>query len=306
MTRAILAIVLVGLAAASAVAGGGREHFAYSGSGGYDFFYTNDDVMTANAGSFGIKATLIYGVASGLFDETGEARDYTDDPGLADGEDKALWVPITMYYGITDELEFGVQPKFINDTYTYTEAAEEQAGGGARADDLSGECTATGVGDTWIYAKYMLSPEPMVTARLGVKVPTGDDEGNPATGEGPAGDGQMDIDGALMFGIPAGSGQVDAAIGYRYRMARKDVGWPLGDPDENLLVTWNPGAEIHFAEEDLQQPGVDSARNAIVLAPGFDYVMQNGVGLGVDFFYPLTGQNIDNIWGVGFSVMWGM
>ena len=41
----------------------------------------------------------------------------------------------------------------------------------------------------------------------------------------------MDIDGALMFGIPAGSGQVDAAIGYRYRMARKDVGWPLGDSE---------------------------------------------------------------------------
>ena len=39
--------------------------------------------------------------------------------------------------------------------------------------------------------------------------------------------------------------------------------------------------------------------------PGFSYMMENGVELGVGFHYPLMGQNIDALWGLNAFVAWG-
>ena len=47
------------------------------------------------------------------------------------------------------------------------------------------------------------------------------------------GSGQMDIDGAVLFGVPAGPGVFDAGVGYRMRM-------------ENSDTECKPGNEIHF------------------------------------------------------------
>jgi hypothetical protein len=309
MVRSILAVMLVGLLAVSA-----------SAFGGYDFLYTNDGAMTADAGAFGLKASFIYGMASGYFDFEGESEDYTHDTKYT-----TMWIPISLYYGVTDQIEIGVQPKFINDKDTWDPDA--------RAEE---EYKYSGIGDTWIYGKYMFMPEPMLTARLGVKVATGDDESDEDNGA--VGDGQMDVDGALMVGMPAGPGQFDAALGYRFRMS-KDETWYESRDRDSATVTWSPGSEIHFdahytyflndamnlrfglngffgsddeytsdvvPDEFLDAEAKDSAMNAVVLAPGFDYMMENGVGLGLDFFYPLMGQNIDAVWGLGLSVTWGM
>jgi hypothetical protein len=306
MVRSILAVMLVMALAVSA-----------SAFGGYDFLYTNDSAMTHDAGMFGVKAMLIYGMSNSWYDSEGESQDYPHD-----GKYTAMWVPVTLYYGITDQIEVGVQPKYINDKYEWDPDARTE------------EETASGIGDTWIYGKYMFMPEPIVTARLGVKVPTGDDEGD--ADNGPVGDGQMDIDAALMVGMPVGPGMFDAALGYRYRMS-KDYTEDYYTR-ETYTYTWNPGGEIHFdahytyylsdmmnlriglngffgsddeytsdvvPDEYLTDEGKDSARNAVMIAPGFDYMMENGVGLGLDFFYPLMGQNIDAVWGIGGYVSWG-
>jgi len=285
--------------------------FAVSASafGGYDFLYTNDSAMTHDAGAFGVKAAFIYGMSNSWFDENGDSQDYGSD-----GKYTAMWIPVTVYYGITDQLEVGVQPKFISDKYTWDPTARSE------------EEKASGIGDTWVYGKYMFMPEPMLTGRVGVKIATGDDEGD--ADNGPVGDGQMDVDGALMVGMPAGPGMFDAAIGYRLRMS-KTVEYGM----YRESYDYTPGNEIHFdahytyylndamnlrfglngffgsddeATSNARETITDSASNAVMIAPGLDYMMENGVGLGVDFFYPLMGQNIYEVWGLGLSVTWGM
>jgi hypothetical protein len=294
MIRSILVVALVAALAMSASA--------------YDVLYTGDTAMTHDTGAFGITGSFLYLMADSSFDFEGESVDWGDNDSHT-----SMWFPIDIYYSVMDNFEIGITPMFRMDKSEYEVMARETM-----------EDEGTGIGDTWIWAKYMFLPDPMMTARLGFKVATGEDE--PDDDELATGDGQMDIDGAVMFGVPAGPGTFDAAVGYRFRMARE-----FEVLDETYDYT--PGSEIHFAagysyflndamalrlgadgyfggddevEEGSRVTVEDSARNAVYINPGFDYVMENGVSLGVDMHYPLMGQNIDALWGFGLTVGWGM
>lgn len=294
MIRSILVVALVAALAMSASA--------------YDVLYTGDTAMTHDAGAFGITGSFIYLMANSEFDFEGESVDWADDD-----KHTSMWIPIDIYYGVMDNFEIGITPIFMMEKCEWddgTRAIVEEEG--------------TGIGDTWIWAKYMFLPDPMMTARLGFKVATGEDE--PDADELATGDGQMDIDGSVMFGVPAGPGTFDAAVGYRFRMSRE-----FEILDETYDAT--PGSEIHFAagytyflndamalrlaadgyfggdaeiDEASRVTVEDSAMNAVYINPGFDYVLENGVSLGVDMHYPLMGQNINSLWGFGLSVGWGM
>ncbi len=299
MVRTIFAVMLIALFAASASA--------------YDFLYSGDTAMTHDAGSFGVKGTFLYMMANSYYDADGEKQDYEDD-----GSFTGMWIPIDIYYSIMDQLELGVQAKFLSNKYTWSSES--------RGDE---EATGSGLGDTWVWVKYMFMPEPMFTARVGAKIATGEDE--PDEGDIPTGEGQMDIDGAIMFGMPAGPGQFDAAVGYRYRMSR-EVEYTIRE-----TYDYKPGNEIHFyaaytyflndamnlrlgadgyfGSDDEVDWGTtsrdfetvdDSASNAVYVNPGFDYMMENGVAFGADFHYPLMGTNVEADWGFGICVGWGM
>ncbi len=292
MMRIILAAALVIALAMSA--------------GAYDELYSNDTAATHDAGAFGIDVGFLYFMADSYYDEDGENievdnADYT-----------GMWFPIDIYYGVMDGFEIGVTPIFKMDKITFTDPDEEYSG--------------TGIGDTWIWAKYGFMPDPMVTARVGFKLATGNDE--PDEDELPLGSGQMDIDGALLFGVPVGPGAFDAALGYRYRMAQTI--------EDARSYDIKPGSEFHFfagytyflndamglriatdgyfgGEMEFDAGDArdfeaieDSASNVVYINPGFDYIMASGMTLGFDMHYPLMGTNIEiAAWGLGLTVGWG-
>jgi len=178
------------------------------------------------------------------------------------------------------------------------------------------------LGDTWVYAKYMFMPEPMMTARLGVKVATGstadpdDMSGLTEDGDLPIGSGQMDIDGAVLFGIPAGPGMFDAALGYRMRMENSDTKVKPGDEIHFLgcytypmsdMLSLKLAADGYFGSDaELDGEAADeSGSNVVFVNPGIDYTLESGMTLGADFHYPLMGTNVYSEWGVGLYVGWG-
>jgi len=300
MVRNILAVMLVAGLAFSASA--------------YDYLYTGDTAMTHDAGTFGIKGQFVYLMANSSYDQDGEKQDWGDDDKYT-----MMAVPINIYYAVMDNFEIGVQPKFLMLKEEYEMMVRE-----------TDTCEGSGIGDTWFYAKYMFMPEPMMTARLGVKLNTGEDE--PDEGDLATGDGQMDIDAAIMFGMPAGPGMFDAAVGYRYRMARE---FDVAEARASYEVS--PGNEIHFAacytyylsdmmnlrfgadgffgsdmeyssddiDDEFLPSGDDTGSNAVWINPGFDYMMENGMSMGLDVHYPLMGTNIYALWGVSAYVAWG-
>jgi hypothetical protein len=181
----------------------------------------------------------------------------------------------------------------------------------------------------------MFMPDPMMTARVAVKIPTGtepDAYGNDEDGDLATGDGQMDIDGAVLFGMPAGPGQFDGAVGYRYRMAQKDVESPAELRADTYDIT--PGSEIHFyagytyflndmmnlkiaadgffggetdseVSESRADDEPDTAVNAVYVSPGLEYMMENGMTLGAGFHYMLMGKNIEKGWRLSAYLGWG-
>ena len=300
MMRIILAVALVIALAMSA--------------GAYDILYSNDTAATHDAGAFGIDVGFLYFTADSYYDEDGESEDF-----LLERSCTGMWFPVDIYYGVMDGFEIGVTPIFMMDKCEQNELV---------GDDTV-ESTGTGIGDTWIWAKYGFMPDPMVTARVGFKLATGVDQYDADDDELPLGSGQMDIDGALLFGVPVGSGAFDAALGYRYRMAQTVEANPSYDE--------KPGSEFHFFAgytyfvndalgikigtdgyfggdptadgdpiPDPSDPDADLTGSSVVyINPGFDYIMDNGMSLGFDMHYPLMGANIDAAWGLGLTVGWG-
>jgi len=300
MMRSILAVALIIAFAMSA--------------GAYDELYSNDTAATHYAGDFGIDVTFLYLMADHWYDSDGEAHDGVIVDGVLESGATftGMWFPIDIYYGVMDGFEIGVTPIFKMDKNTRPAPDPEFSG--------------TGIGDTWIWAKYGFLPDPMLTARVGFKLATGVNAEDADLDELALGSGQMDIDGALLFGVPAGQGSFDAAFGYRYRMAQTIAG-----------IDCKPGSEFHFFAgytyflgdamslrlggdgffggdptqdgdpiEDPSDPAVDlTGSSAVYINPGFDYVMDNGAVLGFDMHYPLMGANIGADWGLGLSVGWG-
>jgi hypothetical protein len=264
----------------------------------YDFLYTGDTAATHDAGAFGVKANVVFLSATSYFDMDGKKQDL-----LYNGKRTETAVPVDIYYSITDRVEIGVQPKFR------MLKAEADAHGLFPALDEQG----SGIGDTWVKAKFMLMPEPIVAARLGVKIATGDNQ--PEGDDIATGDGQMDLDGALLLGMPAGSGTFDAAIGYRMRMENDDK--------------YAPGSEIHFmagytynlneatnlgiagdgyfgSDAKLDGEALDeSGTSAVWINPSIDYTLENGLQLGAGYHYPLMGKSVYALSGVSAFIGWG-
>ncbi len=296
MMRTILAVALVIALAMSA--------------GAYDELYSNDTAATHYAGDFGIDLSFLYFTGNRSYDKDGETVDWP-----ADTEYTGMWFPIDIYYGVMDGFEIGVTPIFKVDKLTQP----------APDPELSG----TGIGDTWIWAKYNIAPDPLMTARVGVKVATGNHEILDGEHELALGTGQMDIDGAFMFGVPLPDGFFDGSIGYRYRVAKSaeegaleykfgnEIHFFLGFTHFlNEAMSFRVGADGCFGSdptedgepiEDESFVGSDevlTGPSAVYINPGFDYVMDGGLSLGLDVHYPLMGANVDAAWGLGLSISW--
>lgn len=339
MVQSLCAFTLIAL-----LAGGASAH---------DFLYSGDTPMTHDAKSFVITGSFYYFSADSKFDQEGEKVEYSDDPAIEDAGSSHMWFPVDIRYGITDQLEVGIQPVFAVLDYEETPATPP----GSEPDPYDG----TGLGDTWFRAKYMFLPVPMLATRIGVKVDSGtepvrfvnaagvtDEVGD--SGEEAAfawldgdddvatGSGQMDIDGAVLFGTETPKGLFSASVGYRYRMDREhDV--KTGVSGQTETIKYTPGNEIHFAaaythyisdmmnltlaadgffgsspewggkaieiKQGTEKVTLEGA-NAVWINPGFEYMMDNGVSLGFDLHYPLMGKNSEALWGLGAFIGWRM
>jgi hypothetical protein len=282
-TLGVLAILLVLGLAANASA--------------YDFLYTGDTAATHDAGAFGIRANVVYLMATSGYDVDGNKEDFGNNAKWTETD-----IPVDVYYSITDQLEIGVQPTFRMLKY------EMDA---ARATD---EQTGTGIGDTWVKAKFMFMPEPMVTARLGAKIATGDNE--PEGEDLCTGTGQMDVDGALLLGMPAGPGVFDAAVGYRMRMEDDDKYAPGSEIHFMAGYTYNlnEATNLHIAgdgyfgsDAKLDGEAIDeSGTSEVWINPSIDYTLENGIQLGAGFHYPLMGKQTPAYSGFSAFIGWGM
>ncbi len=298
MMRGILAVILLIALAMSA--------------GAYDVLYSNDTAATHEPGAFGIGASFIYFAANSEFKKDGESLDWED------GNDyTAKWFPIDIHYGVLDGFEVGVTPIFMMDTMSDPDSVND--------------VTGTGIGDTWIWAKYNIAPDPLMTARVSVKVATGNHEGDDIElgQELALGTGQMDIDAAFMIGAPLPDGFFDGSLGYRYRMAESTED---GAPESkfgneihffvgythflNEALSFRVGADGYFGSDPTEdgEPIEDNpldpdefqtGPSAVCINPSFDYVMDSGLSLGLDVHYPLMGANVNAAWGIGLSVGWG-
>ena len=294
MMRGTLAVILLIALAMSA--------------GAYDVLYSNDTAATHEPGLFGIGASFIYFAADSEFKKDGESLDWED------GRDyTGKWFPVDIYYGVLDGFEVGATPIFMLDEMTVPGSVNPETG--------------TGIGDTWIWAKYNIAPDPLMTARVGVKVATGNHEILGVEHELALGTGQMDIDGAFMVGVPLPDGFFDGSIGYRYRMAKsateEALEYKFGNEIHffvgythflNEALSFRVGADGYFGSdptedgdpiEDVNPDEFLTGPSAVYINPSFDYIMDGGLSLGLDVHYPLMGANVKAAWGVGLSVSWG-
>jgi hypothetical protein len=308
MMRGILIAALVAAVAPSA--------------GAYDVMYSGDVAVTHEAGAFGIRASYLHFSADQWFMD-GKLEDGVVIDQLirsdADAKYSGTFIPVDLRYSPFRLLEVGATPVFLMEKIENYE------------DPVSGlkDHESVGVGDTWLWAKYNFSPEPLMSIRVGYKLTTGEDMPDPD--ELPTGSGQSDIDGAVMFGVPAGPGWLDAAVGYRYRTKRK------ADLDIASSYDFKPGNEVHFfagytqlvgeafnvrlgadgtfgsdyeggpnAGGDQSAANADTGASIISFNPGVDYLFGNGAWVGFDLHYPVAGKNVNASWGFGFTVGWGM
>jgi hypothetical protein len=291
------------------------------GAHAYDVLYSGDVAMTHDAGTFGIEGAVLHFTADQWFRD-GELTDGVVVDRLLRSDDDARYTgtfyPVRARYSPFRQLEVGGIGIFLD------EKIENYADPATGLPDHKG----LGVGDTWIWAKYNFSVDPLMTLRLAGKLPTGEDK--PDSDELPTGSGQVDLDGAMMFGVPAGPGWINAAFGYRYRTERK------ADPEDAGSYSFKPGNEVHFFVGYTQLVGesfnvrvgadgsvgsdyeggpgaesentttADTGVSLISFNPGIDYVTSSGIWIGLDLYYPIFGKNANALKGFGLSAGWGM
>ncbi|MBN2564342.1 MAG: hypothetical protein JXB46_01385 [Candidatus Eisenbacteria bacterium] len=306
---------------------------AVSSAGAYDLLYSGDVTATHDAGTFGIEGGYLHLSSDQWFREgklTNGGVMIVDGLGYED-EDAAYtgtFFPLGVRYSPLSVVELGATGVFLMETMS---DFDDEFG---VINNPLPDFESVGVGDIWLWAKYNFSPEPMLTIRVGCKFPTGEDR--PDRDELPTGGGQVDIDGAIMFGVPAGPGWVDAAIGYRLRTRRaadtRDLSsWTFGTRE------FKPGNEVHFFAgytqllgeafnirlgadgsfgSDIEVGGsggtepaevvLDSGASILSFNPGIDYLLGNDVWIGADLHYPVMGTNTNAVKGFGLSIGWRM
>jgi hypothetical protein len=318
MMRALLAGLVIAAMAVPAAA--------------YDFLYTGETANPQERGTYRVDLSFLYLTSDEVY-----GKDGTTLPMQADWT--ATWIPFEIDYAFTDRVSAGVNAKYGLLTLAGVPSDNVQ-GQRAEGRDYSG----ASFGDLWLWAKYNALESPWVTGRVGLKMPLSSEPADRAhaaadtgfyldeNGDLAVGDGQVDIDAAVLLGFPGESGMFELSLGYRYRASQTVE-------KSGSSYDYKPGDEIHFnagyrydlndalslrlgldgfygsddgAETDYDESGhspesIDerlsgSARNGVWINPSFVYQMTNGILLGFDVHYPLMGQNIPAEWGVGFHV----
>jgi hypothetical protein len=299
----------------------------------YDFLYSGESMEPMEEGLFRAELELLYLAADDAFDSDGASRRFGPDWA-------ATWIPVKISYAFRDWLAVGANVRY--GLLSLEDVAISPEGGDA--DGATSDFEGSGLDDVWVWGRLRMLEKPVVSARAAVKIPVGtepadivhsvadtgfflDEEGHLAVG-----DGQTDIDAAVLVAFPRETGTFEVSIGYRHRTK-------LTVEREEGSYDFTPGGEIRFtagyvyhlnsamdlrlgldgfsasddsvdgacecpghSHEDTDEQLSGSARSGVWINPSFEYVMDSGLVLGFDMHYPLMGQNIAAEWGVGFHV----
>jgi hypothetical protein len=219
----------------------------------FDTLYDNFESGMLKAGSVKIRLWADYGRAASYFDSTftvAFSKDNYKIKRYPDTKYTNINVPLKFSYSVMDALEAGIIGQYVSRTIELTQG------------DSTTTTTSSGIGDTWVYAKYRLFKDPILNFQAAVKIPTGTwkdvAEGKGKANELAIGDGQMDLDFALngAFPEPPNYADVEAGqwelrfthwsfeyqVGFRYKMKRNFTSGP--DIEEDVEET--PATSIPF------------------------------------------------------------
>ena len=289
-------VLLASLAVAGSALG-----YTMPGTFPYDALVTYDrDGMPITAGTFHVAAAPGYWMASKAYDVDGNAQDLL-------GSYSIIAVPIDLGYAINERIMADVTVQFLMPKFK---------------PDTGDETSSSGLGDIWVKGRYVAPVGNMyLGGRLGVKAPVGKWK-DLDPDEIALGDGQMDVDVALVAGMNpeaagfAGMGQ----LGFRYRMKKTyDIANPL-DPSGVISVEYTPGMLIYTQLEpgykineafaiyvpilyetsmktkssidgtSTTNEDSDTSGLAVGLAPKYALDANNNIGL--KFLYPVMGKNV--------------
>ncbi|MBN1231891.1 MAG: hypothetical protein JXA60_00865 [Candidatus Coatesbacteria bacterium] len=184
----------------------------------FDPMYDNFEVIMYKKNTIRFNAYLDYAMASAAFDSSGTKTDYSND-----GKSSCIRIPVGITYSVSPAIEAGLIAQFVSKSMEMT------------VNNTTTDYSGSGIGDTWLFAKFMLMPDPTVNVRVAGKLPTGPwhdyYEGTAANDELPVGDGQIDLELGLngRFPITAGRGSdprdddviaAEYSLGFRYRLNR--------------------------------------------------------------------------------------
>jgi hypothetical protein len=207
-------------------------------AGAYDFLYTDQTPATQPKGSYRLAIELVYLMANESYSEDGKTIEL-------EGDWSATWAPFDVRYGLTDRVALGLKARF-------GKLRLESVPSGEPSDNGTTDYAGAGFCDLWMWGKYMIVSDPLVTVRAAVKLPAGDGPADPAhavvdslfyldeNGDLALGDGQTDLDLSVLMGFRNESGVIELAIGYRYRTKGTFE-------KSDYTYDFTPGNEVHFA-----------------------------------------------------------
>ena len=300
MRKMMLLAAFLMLGAATAFGYTFPEAFVYDGLITYDH---GGMPVTANALHFNVGAGYL--MFSEGFDKDGEAEDLGGDVSI-------IGVPIDIGYAINENILVDVTIQVLSTT-------ESPTGG----DSVS----ATGLGDVWVKGRYVapVGEDFDLGGRLGVKIPVGSVDYTDEDFKPELGDGQMDVDVALVAGMYPEEGFVmNGQVGFRYRMTETQTIFNPLNPTETVEVDYTPGMLIYldvepgysFGEFDVFVPigyemtmasktddteDTDSETNGLYVGVAPKYALDMNNTLGVKFLYPLMGTNVPKSMLVGVT-----
>lgn len=216
----------------------------------------------------------------------------SDDPTDADRDRQDLYIPVTIVYGVTQELAFFSTIPYFDKELKSTENGTRRKRGDS------------GLGDITLLGKYRIYTKdyPGKTSRLsilgGIKLATGEDDKEDSFGRLPQnlqlGSGsfdpiigaaytwqtlgyEIDIDSTYKFNTE-GANDFEFGDLLKYNIGYQRRIWPFELPEEGIYSQLNIVAELNGQYQAKNKSSgtkdADSGGNTIFLSPGIQYVTE--------------------------------
>ena len=212
----------------------------------FDPMYDNFEVIMFKKNTVRFSAWLDYSTATAYFDSDGTKQDFKTTN--YDETVTCIRIPLNITYSISDAIEAGLLGQFVSNKDEVTVI------------NTTTSYTGSGIGDTWLFAKLMLMPDPTLNVLLAGKLPTGTwkDAAEGKTTDLPTGDGQVDLELAINGRFPISRGNGDSPrdddviaaeyqIGFRYRMDKTyTYTTTIAGTTTTTDVTYTPGNALNY------------------------------------------------------------